>query len=80
MDVIALFQHDITYAVATLGTATTPHHLQRLFRYSSNLVFCFDGDQAGRTAAWRAVQVLFPLMQDSLQIQFLFLPIAIKVE
>lgn len=74
MDVIALFQHDITYAVATLGTATTPHHLQRLFRYSSNLIFCFDGDQAGRTAAWRALQVLFPLMQDSLQIQFLFLP------
>jgi DNA primase len=74
MDVIALFQHGITYAVATLGTATTSHHLQRLFRYTSELVFCFDGDQAGRTAAWRALEVLLPLMQDHLQIRFLFLP------
>jgi DNA primase len=74
MDVIALFQHDITYAVATLGTATTSHHLSRLFRYTSEIVFCFDGDEAGRTAAWRALQVIFPLMHDSLQIRFLFLP------
>lgn len=74
MDVVALFQHDITYAVATLGTATTSHHLQRLVRYTSEIVFCFDGDEAGRTAAWRALQVLFPLMQDNLQIRFLFLP------
>lgn len=74
MDVIALFQHGITYAVATLGTATTSHHLQRLFRYTSEIVFCFDGDQAGRTAAWRALQVMFPLANDSLQIRFLFLP------
>lgn len=74
MDVIALFQHDITYAVATLGTATTTHHLQRLFRYTRELIFCFDGDQAGRGAAWRALEVLFPIMQDDIQIRFLFLP------
>jgi DNA primase len=74
MDVVALFQHDITYAVATLGTATTPHHIQRLVRYTSEIVFCFDGDEAGRTAAWRALQVLFPLLQDNLQMRFLFLP------
>ncbi|VVC75021.1 DNA primase [Aquicella siphonis] len=74
MDVVALFQHDITYAVATLGTATTSHHLHRLMRYTSEIVFCFDGDEAGRTAAWRALQVLFPLLQDNLQIRFLFLP------
>lgn len=74
MDVIALFQHSITYAVATLGTATSPHHLQRLFRYTSEIIFCFDGDEAGRTAAWRALQVILPIMQDSLQIKFLFLP------
>jgi DNA primase len=74
MDVIALFQHGITYAVATLGTATTGHHLTRLFRYTTEIIFCFDGDEAGRTAAWRALQIVFPVMRDSLQIRFLFLP------
>lgn len=74
MDVIALFQYGINYAVATLGTATSTHHLQRLFRYTSEIIFCFDGDQAGRTAAFRAMQVIFPIMHDSLQIRFLFLP------
>ena len=74
MDVIALFQHGITYAVATLGTATSSHHIERLFRYTHEIVFCFDGDKAGRTAAWRALEVMFPLMQDSLQVKFLFLP------
>lgn len=74
MDVVALFQSGITYAVATLGTATTSHHLHRLVRYTNEIIFCFDGDQAGRTAAWRALQVIFPLMQDQLQIRFLFLP------
>ena len=74
MDVIALFQQGLTYAVATLGTATTSHHLHRLFRYTSELIFCFDGDEAGRTAAWRALQVIFPMMHDHLQIRFLFLP------
>lgn len=74
MDVIALFQYGITYAVATLGTATSSHHLKRLFRYTSEIIFCFDGDAAGRTAAWRALLVIFPLMHDSLQVRFLFLP------
>jgi len=74
MDVIALFQHDITYAAATLGTATTEHHIKRLSRYTSDIIFCFDGDNAGRAAAWRALQVIFPLMDDRLQVRFLFLP------
>jgi DNA primase len=74
MDVIALFQHGITYAMATLGTATSVHHLRRLSRYTSEIIFCFDGDQAGRTAAWRALQIVLPEMNDNLQIRFLFLP------
>lgn len=74
MDVIALFQHEITYAVATLGTATTAHHLQHLFRYTTEIIFCFDGDQAGRTAAWRALQVTLPLLRDDTQVRFMFLP------
>ena len=74
MDVIALVQHGITYAVATLGTATTPHHLQRLFRYTNTLIFCFDGDDAGRKAAWRALETLLPIVRDSVEIRFLFLP------
>lgn len=74
MDVIALYQHGITYAIATLGTATTAHHLQRIFRYTSDLIFCFDGDQAGRRAAWRALEILFPLIQDGITVRFLFLP------
>jgi len=74
MDVIALFQQGITYAVATMGTATTANHLQRLFRHTSEIIFCFDGDQAGRTAGWRALQQVFPLMRDGIQVRFLFLP------
>jgi DNA primase len=74
MDVIALFQHEITYAVATLGTATSANHLERLFRYTPEIIFCFDGDQAGRTAAWRALQVTLPLMHDGVQVRFMFLP------
>jgi len=74
MDVIALFQHGITYAVATLGTATTAHHLQRLFRHTTEIIYCFDGDTAGKTAAWRALQVTLPLMKDGIQIRFMFLP------
>lgn len=74
MDVIALFQHGVTNAVATLGTATTSHHIERLLRYTSEIIFCFDGDNAGRTAAWRAVQTILPLMQDEIQVRFLFLP------
>lgn len=74
MDVIALFQHTIPYAVATLGTATSSHHLQRLFKYTTEIVFCFDGDQAGRTAAWRALLVTLPIIRDDIQIRFMFLP------
>jgi DNA primase len=74
MDVIALFQHGINYAVATLGTATTAHHLQKLSRYTSDIIFCFDGDNAGRTAAWRALQVALSQMRDGLQLRFMFLP------
>lgn len=74
MDVIALFQHGITNAVATLGTATTSHHIERLLRYTSEIIFCFDGDNAGRNAAWRAVQTILPLMHDEIQVGFLFLP------
>jgi DNA primase len=74
MDVIALFQHEITYAVATLGTATTANHIERLFRHTTEIIFCFDGDQAGRTAAWRALQITLPLMRDGVQVRFMFLP------
>lgn len=74
MDVIALAQHDILYAVATLGTATSQKHLQRLFRYSNHIIFCFDGDNAGKQAAWRALEITLPLMHDGLQISFMFLP------
>lgn len=74
MDVIALFQHEIDYAVATLGTATTSNHIHRLCRYTSDIIFCFDGDQAGRTAAWRALLVALPLMRDDIQMRFMFLP------
>ncbi|RMG56761.1 MAG: DNA primase [Gammaproteobacteria bacterium] len=74
MDVIALAQHGIRNAVATLGTATTPEHLQVLFRTVSQLVFCFDGDRAGREAAWKALAVTLPFMQDGFEVGFLFLP------
>lgn len=74
MDVIALAQHDLTYTVATLGTATNAKHIQRLLPYTQDIIFCFDGDKAGRQAAWRALEVSLPLMRDGLQIRFLFLP------
>ncbi len=74
MDVIALFQLGITYSVATLGTATTATHIKKLLRYTSDILFCFDGDKAGRTAAWRALLVTLPVMQDGLQVRFMFLP------
>ncbi|MFT4861828.1 MAG: DNA primase [Pseudohongiellaceae bacterium] len=74
MDVIALAQAGICNAVATLGTATGAYHLQRLFRMVSEVVFCFDGDKAGRTAAWRALEASLPEMQDGRQVKFLFLP------
>lgn len=74
MDVVALACHGISNAVATLGTATTPEHLQRLFRASQEVVFCFDGDRAGREAAWRALQVTLPELREGRQVRFLFLP------
>lgn len=74
MDIIALVQNDIHYCVATLGTATSTKHLRRLFRLVSEVVFCFDGDSAGRDAAWRALQQVMPLMEDGRQARFLFLP------
>ena len=74
MDVIALAQFDIPYAVATLGTATTPEHIKRLQRSAPELVFCFDGDRAGRGAAWKALQTTLPLATGQQPIRFLFLP------
>ena len=74
MDVVALAQFDVRYAVATLGTATTPDHLQRLFQLTAEVVFCFDGDRAGKDAAWRALQVCLPEMRDGRETRFMFLP------
>ncbi len=74
MDVVALAQFGINYAVATLGTATTPEHIQQLFRHTSHIIFCFDGDNAGRQAAWKAMENLLPLLEDGLQAHFMFLP------
>jgi DNA primase len=74
MDVVALFQHGVTQAVATLGTATTPDHAELLFRNAPDVYFCFDGDRAGRSAAWKAVESVLPRMKDGRQAFFLFLP------
>ena len=74
MDVIALAQMGIRNAVATLGTATSARHLTRMFRQVSEVVFCFDGDDAGNAAAWRALETTLPLMDDGRQVKFLFLP------
>jgi DNA primase len=74
MDVIALFQHGIAQAVATLGTATTPDHAELLFRNAPDVYFCFDGDAAGRRAAGKAMESVLPRMKDGRQAFFLFLP------
>jgi DNA primase len=74
MDTVRLHQASLSYAVATLGTATTPDHLRRVFRLVSELVFCFDGDRAGRAAAWRALQNALPEAREGREIRFLFLP------
>ncbi len=74
MDVVRLHQAGVTYAVATLGTATTPEHLARIFRVVSEVVFCFDGDRAGRVAAWRALENSLSQVREGRQIRFLFLP------
>src|SRR6266545_519659 len=74
MDVVALAQHGVDYTVATLGTATTPIHVQKLFRITDTVVFCFDGDNAGRKAAWRALENTLPALADGKNAVFLFLP------
>ena len=74
MDVVRLHQAGITYAVATLGTATTPEHLKRAFRLVPEMVFAFDGDRAGRAAAWRALNNALPEAREGRQLKFLFLP------
>lgn len=74
MDVIALAQADIRYAVATLGTAITPHHIQRLFKTTSRVIFCFDGDTAGRKAAWKALEVSLKTIRSDQRVEFMFLP------
>jgi DNA primase len=74
MDAVRLHQAGITYAVATLGTATTPEHFKRIFRLVNEVVFAFDGDKAGRAAAWRALQHALPEAREGREIRFLFLP------
>ena len=74
MDVVALAQHGVEYAVATLGTATTPMHVQKLLRQTDEIVYCFDGDNAGRRAAWRALENSLGQLADGKQVRFLFLP------
>jgi DNA primase len=74
MDVVALAQFGIDYAVASLGTATTAEHVQMLFRATSEVVCCYDGDRAGREAAWRALENALPYLKDGVEMKFLFLP------
>lgn len=74
MDVVSLFQFGVDTAVATLGTATTPDHAELLFRNAADVYFCFDGDRAGRGAAWKALESVLPRMRDGRQAFFLFLP------
>ena len=74
MDVVSLHQHGVTNAVASLGTATTPQHIEVLSKTSNNVVFCFDGDTAGKNAAWKALNVALPKIKAGLIIKFMFLP------
>lgn len=73
MDVVSLAQHGITNAVATLGTACTASHVQHLFKIATDIVFCFDGDAAGRKAAWRALELCLPILDDKHRVKFLIL-------
>lgn len=75
MDVIALAQFGVGYAVAALGTALTEQHINLLFRFSAEIVLCFDGDKAGRMAAWKAMDVLFPCLKDDRQVKVMLLPL-----
>jgi len=74
MDVVGLARHGIDFATATLGTATTLDHLNRLFRVCEEVLFCFDGDRAGRDAAWKALENALPQIKEGRQIKFIFLP------
>ncbi|NIG87874.1 DNA primase [Serratia symbiotica] len=74
MDVVALAQYGIDYAVASLGTSTTAEHIQLLFRATDNVICCYDGDRAGREAAWRALETTLPYLNDGRQLRFMFLP------
>ena len=74
MDVVALAQFGIDYAVASLGTATTAEHIQMLFRATTEVICCYDGDRAGREAAWRALENALPFLKDGVEMKFLFLP------
>jgi DNA primase len=74
MDVVGLARHGVDFATATLGTATTDEHLNRLFRICDEISFCFDGDRAGRAAAWRALENALPQIREGRQIRFVFLP------
>ena len=74
MDAVALARHGIDFSVATLGTATTSEHLNRLFRLTENVYFAFDGDRAGKKAAWRALENALPQVREGRQIRFVFLP------
>lgn len=74
MDVVALGQFGIDFAVASLGTATTPEHVQMLFRATTRVICCYDGDRAGKEAAWRALENALPYLKDGVEMKFLFLP------
>ena len=74
MDVVALAQNGVLNAVATLGTATGEAHFQKLYKYSDEVVCCFDGDKAGRSAAWRALESALPILNEHRQLKFVFLP------
>ena len=74
MDVVALARHGIDFSIATLGTATTTDHLNIVFRLTDNVIFSFDGDRAGRAAAWRALENALPQVREGRQIRFVFLP------
>jgi len=74
MDVVALSRHGIDFSIATLGTATTSDHLDRIFRLTESVVFSFDGDRAGKAAAWRALENALPQVREGRQIRFVFLP------
>ena len=74
MDVVALAQHGVYNAIATLGTATTSQNIRNLLRYTASLIFCFDGDRAGKDAAWKALQQILPEYKDGIDIRFAFMP------